>query len=112
MPSSTRMPPRTLPCRCRVRDDCRKDHGRKRHVAGTSERDSRLRHVLALAIAALTPGVAMSGIEKMPHDKVWTLHATLLWAMGYRRCAELDTPSSKISQPSQFARSGPVSSLQ
>jgi hypothetical protein len=23
MPSSTRMPPRNLPCRCRVRDDCR-----------------------------------------------------------------------------------------
>ena len=41
MPSSTRMPPRTLPYRCRVRDDCREDHGRKRHVAGTSERDSR-----------------------------------------------------------------------
>ena len=27
MPSSTRIPPRTLPCRC---DDCREDHGRKR----------------------------------------------------------------------------------
>jgi hypothetical protein len=25
MPSSTRMPPRTLPCRCRVRDDCREE---------------------------------------------------------------------------------------
>jgi len=23
--SSTRMPPRTLPCRCRVRDDCREE---------------------------------------------------------------------------------------
>jgi hypothetical protein len=30
MPSSTRMPPRTLPCRC---DDCREDHGRKRRVS-------------------------------------------------------------------------------
>ena len=25
MPSSTWMPPRTLPCRCRVRDDCREE---------------------------------------------------------------------------------------
>ena len=25
MPSSSRMPPRTLPCRCRVRNDCREE---------------------------------------------------------------------------------------
>jgi hypothetical protein len=31
---------------------------------------------------------AMGGIQKMPHEGVWTLHATLLWAMGYRRCGE------------------------
>jgi hypothetical protein len=30
MPSSTRMPPRTLPCRC---DDYREDHRRKRRVS-------------------------------------------------------------------------------
>jgi hypothetical protein len=33
MPSSTRMPPRALPCRC---NDCREVRGRKRYVAGTS----------------------------------------------------------------------------
>ena len=30
--------------------------------------------------------VAMGGVEKMPVEDYWTLHATILWALGYRRC--------------------------
>jgi hypothetical protein len=30
--------------------------------------------------------VGMGGVEKMPADDYWTLHATILWALGYRRC--------------------------
>ncbi len=31
--------------------------------------------------------VAMGGVEKMPVEDYWTLHATILWALGYRRCS-------------------------
>jgi len=37
MPSSTRIAPKTLPCRC---DDCREDHGRKRRVSKKHEDES------------------------------------------------------------------------
>jgi hypothetical protein len=29
----------------------------------------------------------MGGIEQIPVDNYWTLHATILWKLGYRRCS-------------------------
>ena len=49
MPSSTWMPPRTLPCRCRVRDDCREEQR-----SPTPKIGARLRSPLRFAERALS----------------------------------------------------------